>query len=422
MTESVWSSSDEKPFHCIHEELVKKNDDPSGLRGFIQNPYLFGIALFSSLGGLLFGPPVRYQSELSSPGMRGSMVSLYQLSITIGVAVSFWIDYGTSSLGGETSWRLPLYLQMIFGLILLIGVFFLPFSPRWLMKVGREYEALEVLARLRRRTNDDPKVVAEWKEIKVAVEFDHQQPQGGLFSQGMWRRVLIGVTLLFFQQLTGVNAIIYYAPSIVSSVGLTGNSSKLLATGVIGVIMVCCCIPTVLFLDRIGRRTLLLIGSAGMWLCMTALGALVTAFQSNWAHHSFEGWVAVSMIYLFMGIFAFSWGPCVWVISSELFPLRVRAKAMGLTSSSHWMNNFIVGLITPPLLALSAPATYFMFSGFCFLSFGFVWFLVPETRGYSLEDMDGLFGGQAAVEDASIMKKIRQDVDELSMNFKTPVV
>lgn len=269
--------------------------------------------------------------------MRGSMVSLYQLSITIGVAVSFWIDYGTSPLGGETSWRLPLYLQMVFGLILLLGVFFLPFSPRWLMKVGREQEALEVLARLRRCTNDTPKVVAEWKEIKVAVEFDHQQPQGGLFSHGMWKRVLIGVTLLFFQQLTGVNAIVYYAPSIVSSVGLTGNSSKLLATGVIGVILVCCCIPTVLFLDRVGRRTLLLVGSVGMWLCMTTLGALVTAFQSDWTHHSIEGWVAVSMIYLFMGIFAFSWGPCVWVISSELFPLRVRAKAMGLTSSSHWV-------------------------------------------------------------------------------------
>ncbi|KAI8093174.1 general substrate transporter [Halteromyces radiatus] len=530
---------DEKLNHddTLKEQTKVITTDLSGLQGFIQNPYLFGIAIFSSLGGLLFGydqgvisgiqdmenfkkrfpvNPVEnglivsilefgawlgtliipymadkisrkysiamatcvfligsalqsgaqklihlmigrfvaglgvgslstlgplYQSELSSPQLRGSVVSLYQLSITLGVAISFWIDYGTSFTLDQWSWRLPLLLQMVFGLILLVGVFFLPFSPRWLMKVGREQEALHILARLRQRDVIDPMVEAEWKDIKVIVMFDRyldEQRDNQLkyditsdgvinrwqlwikrkwisntqvLRQGMWKRVLIGSTLLFFQQLTGVNAIVYYAPFIINSVGLTGNSVKLLATGVIGVIMVCCCIPTVLYLDKVGRRILLLVGSVGMAICMLTVGSLTVAFQHDWVHHSNEAWLAVIMIYIFMGFFAFSWGPVPWVVSSELFPLRVRAKAMGITSSSHWMNNFIVGFITPPLLAASVPSTYYMFSAFCILSIAFVWFLIPETKGKSLEEMDIIYGGQTATEDAIAMERIRHEVD-----------
>ncbi|ORZ16972.1 general substrate transporter [Absidia repens] len=527
--------------HCVNDDLITKQEDvhdddydTPGLKGIIKNPYLFGIALFSSLGGLLFGydqgvisgiqdmenfkqrfpmTPMEngfvvsilelgawlgsfliayladaisrkysiavasiffligsalqagaqqvihlligrfiaglgvgslsmlgplYQSELSSTNIRGSIVSIYHLSTTLGVALSFWIDYGASFAHDETSWRLPLYIQMVFGLILLIGVYFLPFSPRWLVKAGREQEALHVLARLRRRPQDNRKVKAEWNDIKVAVAFDRYLEQhidstdvhtdhGGsgcfywlgrewrtychVLGQGMWKRIMVGGLLLFFQQFTGVNAIVYYAPFIINSVGITGDAVKLLATGVIGVIMVCCCIPTVLFLDKVGRKLLLLVGSVGMCICMTTMASLTTAFQHDWIHHTTEGWISVTMIYIFMGLFACSWGPVCWVLTSELFPLRVRAKAMGITSSSHWMNNFIVGFITPPLLASNPHVAYFMFGGFCFISFGFVWFFIPETKGCSLEDLDQLFGSQTAAEDAATMKRIQHEVN-----------
>lgn len=201
----------------------------------MQNAIL-GEVLFANFGNVHFRP--LYQSEISPPEIRGSLVALQQFAITVGILISFWIDYGTSNIDSDVQWRLPLALQLIIGLILGFGILFFPYSPRWLMAQNRETEALKVLTRLRRLPPDHPLVQEEWKEIKAIVEFDRQverdrYPQyanggararfmiglGGyrdLFRKGIFKRLWLGCTLQFFQQFTGINAIIvsYIHPSI----------------------------------------------------------------------------------------------------------------------------------------------------------------------------------------------------------------
>ncbi|CAO3617394.1 unnamed protein product [Cunninghamella blakesleeana] len=376
-----------------------------------------------------------YLSELAPPEIRGSILATNIFFINFGVCISFWIDFGSSYLDGEMSWRLPLYLQLVLGTVILCGIFFLPFSPRWLMAMGREKEALFVLSRLRKSPIDDLNVIEEWKDIKANVLFDKRLDQQYfnlhlnddddtekkkkklssikkiwisytcLFRDGMWKTSLIGVTLFFFQQYMGINAVVYYAPYIVGSLGMKGIQSKLLATGVVGILSVFMGLLSIFYVDKWKRRTALMSGSFGMGAAITTMGILASLFQKDWSSHVTEGWVAVGFLYIYLFCFGFSWGPCTWIVSGELFPLRVRAKGVGLTSSSHWLNNFVIGLITPPLLAASAPAAYFLFGGFCFASIFFIWFFLPETRGICIDRLD----------DAQELKNIRKEVDLMNI-------
>lgn len=352
-----------------------------------------------------------YQSEIAPPEIRGSLVSLQQQAVTFGILISFWIDYGTQYIPNEGQWRVPLCLQIAIGLILGFGILFFPFSPRWLMSVDRDEEALRVLSKLRRLPIDHPLVQAEWREIKVSVEFDRrvqremypdlvdQGTKGklkmnllgyvDLFRKGMFRRLFLASAIMFFQQFVGVNSLIYYAPKIFQSVGLTGDTVSLLATGVIGIINFVMTIPTVLFLDMFGRKPMLMVASCMMFCSMLIIAVIVGMFSSDWPAHTREGWVAVVFVYIFIANFAYSWGPIGWVYGSEIFPLRARAKAMSITTSANWMCNFIIGLITPPMLANIGYGTYVFFGVFCFLSFFFVWFFVPgKNRLYLALSME----------------------------------
>lgn len=371
-----------------------------------------------------------YQSEIAPPSVRGSLISLQQLAITIGILASFWINFGTAYISSEAQWRIPLCLQLALGLILGIGILFFPFSPRWLMAAGREEECLKVLSKLRRRPVDDPVVQEEWREIKISVEFEkeverqqypHYVNQGAkgrfmiglmgyreLFQPYMFRRVAIGSIIMFFQQFCGTNSLIYYAPRIFQSLGLSGNTISLLATGVIGIINTVCTIPTVLYLDVMGRKSTLMIASVFMCLSMAIIAIISGLFQDNWENNVDKGWACVALTYFFIANFAYAWGPIGWVVPAEIFPLRWRAKAMSITTSSNWMNNFIIAQITPPMLENITYGTYIFFACFCFLSFFFVWFFVPETKGRSLEEMDVVFGGSTAQKDTEIMRQIEQ--------------
>lgn len=244
--------------------------------------------------------------------------------------ISFWIDYGCATIEGQASWRIPFCIQIAFAIILGVGIVFFPFSPRWLMNQGRDAEALGVLAKLRRLPEDHPIVVEEWKEIKATVEFDRhvereQYPQytdgsskskfmisvmgyRDLFRKGTFNRVFIGAALMFFQQFTGVNAVIYYAPKIFQSIGLTGRSVSLLATGVVGIINFVGTIPTVMFLDVVGRKSTLMAASAVMGISMIVVAIITAKFQSDWPSHTAAGWVNVAFIYVFISAFAVGWG------------------------------------------------------------------------------------------------------------------
>jgi sugar porter (SP) family MFS transporter len=289
-----------------------------------------------------------YNAELSPPEVRGSLVGLQQLSITAGIMISFWIDYGTAFIKSEVSWRLPLALQIVPALILGIGIFFLPYSPRWLVNQGRDSEALAVLANVRNLPESHDLVQIEFLEIRAEHLFEQEtsaakwpELQDGsrasyfklgwrsymslLTSKVLFRRVLTGALTMFFQQWTGINAILYYAPSIFTALGLTGNTLSLLATGVVGVAMFLATIPATLWIDNVGRKPILISGAFAMAICHFIVAALIGQYRDSWPEHRAAGWIACVFVWLFAVAFGYSWGPAAWILIAEVFPCTVRS-------------------------------------------------------------------------------------------------
>jgi len=372
------------------------------------------------VGSLSMAVPL-YNAELAPPEVRGSLVALQQLAITFGIMISFWIDYGTNFIGGtgqgqhEAAWRIPLALQLVPAIILGTGILFMPFSPRWLVNKGRDDEALSVLAYARHLPKENDLVQIEFLEIKAQHLFEEELSRerfpdyqdGGFSSQlklgfygylsllsnrALLYRVIIGGGVMFFQQWTGVNAILYYAPSIFQALGLVGNSNSLLATGVVGIAMFLATIPAVIWVDKVGRKPILASGAFLMAACHIIVAVLVGVDSVDWAAHKAAGWAACAMVWLFAIGFGYSWGPCAWIIVAEIFPLSVRGKGMSIAASSNWMNNFIVGQVTPTMLQNIGFRTFIVFGVFSFAGALFIMFLTPETAGRTLEEMDEVFG------------------------------
>ncbi|KAG8788323.1 hypothetical protein FRB91_009120 [Serendipita sp. 411] len=384
-------------------------------------PSIYGGRFVVGLGvGSLSMIVPLYNAELAPPEVRGSLVALQQLAIVFGILVSFWIDYGTNYIGGtgetqsEAAWRLPLALQIVPALILGVGALYLPFSPRWLVNQGREEEALQVLSHTRDLPADSELINIEFLEIKAQYIFEKEtsqmkypQWQDGSFSSDfklglheyisllgtptLRRRVAVATITMFFQQFTGINAILYYAPTIFKNLGLTGNTISLLATGVVGIVMFLATIPAVLYVDQLGRKPVLISGAFIMAACHFIVGIISSQFQDSWPSHKAAGWAACVFVWIFSIAFGYSWGPCAWIIVSEIWPLSVRAKGVSIGASSNWMNNFIIGQVTPPMMEKLRYGTFIFFGLFSFFGGLFI-FLIPETSGLTLEEMDTVFG------------------------------
>lgn len=378
------------------------------------------------------------------------------MSITLGILVSYWLEYGTQYIGGvrcapdipytggggasgtptfdprydvgppgrrcpgqsEAAWRVPFALQIMPALVLGVGMLFYPESPRYHLMRHQEDAALRALAQLRRADHpDSPCLRDEYLAIKAEVLFDESLARerfpgktgaalyvaqyGSLVATGPARRRLaIGCLVGFFQQFQGCNAIIYYAPKIFSQLGLTGGTSSLLATGVYGIVNTLSTLPALFLIDRVGRRPLLLCGAAGTFISLVVVGAILGAYgPSGLPRHPAAGWVGIAFIYIYDVNFSYSFAPIGWVLPAEIFNLGGRAKAMAITTSGTWMCNFVIGLVTPDMLASFGWGTYIFFAAFCLLAFLFTYFFVPETKGKSLEDMDDVFGDTAAHEE-----------------------
>jgi len=395
------------------------------------------------VGSLSMAVPL-YNAELAPPEVRGSLVALQQLAITFGIMISFWIDYGTNYIGGtgdtqsEAAWRIPIALQLAPALILGAGVMFMPFSPRWLVNKGRDDEAIKVLSSARNLPADHELVQIEFLEIKAQHLFEQEtsemkfpQWQDGSFwsdfklgfydylsllqSRTLFYRVGVTTLTMFFQQWTGVNAILYYAPTIFTDLGLTGNTNSLLATGVVGIVMFLATIPAVIWVDNIGRKPVLISGAFLMAACHLIIAILSGLFEDSWDSHVAAGWAACSLVWVFAMAFGYSWGPCAWIVVAEVWPLSVRGKGMSIGASSNWMNNFIVGQVTPSMMSHLRFGTFIFFGVFSFLGGLFIMFFVPETKGLSLEEMDEVFGDtsrtglQDAERHAVIAKRIGLD-------------
>ncbi|KAH6655778.1 general substrate transporter [Truncatella angustata] len=416
-------------------------------------PTIFaGRAIAGLAVGMLTMIVPMYMSEVSTPAIRGTLVVLQQLSITLGILISYWLEYGTQYIGGtrcapdipyagesfnpntdvgpngctgqsDAAWRVPFALQMVPALVLGIGMIFFPESPRFFLMRHNEEKALKALARLRRVHPDSDSLRQEYLAIKTEVLFDESMARDkfpGKSGLSLWaaqyvslvdtwpafRRLAIGCCIMFFQQFMGCNAIIYYAPTMFAQLGLSGKTSGLLATGVYGIVNTLSTLPALFLIDKIGRRPLLMCGAAGTFVSLVIVGGIIGGYGSTLASHSSAGWAGIAFVYIYDINFSYSFAPIGWVLPSEIFNLGNRSKAMAITTSTTWMCNFIIGLVTPDMLDKIGWGTYIFFAAFCLLALVFTFFFVPETKDKSLEDMDVVFGDTAAHEEKARLYQI----------------
>ncbi|WVQ78643.1 hypothetical protein IAT38_000730 [Cryptococcus sp. DSM 104549] len=390
---------------------------------------------FSGMGvGALSMLVPMFNAELAPPGIRGSLVALQQLAITFGILVSYWIGYGTNYIGGTgegqhaAAWRVPLALQLIPGVILCVGAVFLPFSPRWLMLRGRQEECLETLAKLRSSVPEDPKVQYEFRALQAErlVEIEAAKERYGqetvnfrvtmaeykrlLTTKPLLHRLMLGAGAQALQQWTGINAIIYYAPTIFEQIGLTGGTIGLLATGVVGIVNFVFTIPAVLFVDNFGRKPILAWGEANMAISHAVVAAIIAVYGDSFPTHKTAGNGAVFMIYWYIANFAVTWGPLAWVVSAEVFPLDMRAKGMSISSSVNWLMNFTVAMVTPHMITSIGYKTYIVFMCFCIVGFLYSIFLLPELKGLSLEEVDSIFKDKSGAEDRERRERVARQI------------
>ncbi|KAF8983306.1 general substrate transporter [Cyathus striatus] len=365
-----------------------------------------------------------YMAEIAPPEVRGSLLALEQLSIVLGVVLGFWAGFGTREFQGSPSWRIPLALQLIPGLILLLGALFLPPSPRLLVLQNRAEEALRSLGILRGGRGSGVLVQIELLEMKVEAELIRRtagvDTKGGIREElkawkalfgKRWRgRTGVGVLVMVFQQWSGINALLYYGPTLVRSVGLKGDNVSLLVSGGIGVVQFVAVGPAIMYIDRLGRKTLLRVGSTIMALSHLCIALLVFFFQDDWGAYPGAAWGAVCGIYIFTLAYGMSFGPIGWVLPSEVFPLSMRSRGVALSTASNWFNNFLIGLITPLLISLSPTLTFTIFATACLLAYIWATYYVPETAGVSLEEMDEVFGGGVGREERSVKALVEEEI------------
>jgi MFS transporter, SP family, galactose:H+ symporter len=322
-----------------------------------------------------------YISEVSPPQARGWQVSLFQLAITIGILAAYLVDYVFS---GSMAWRWMLGLAVVPGAILGLGMIRMPESPRWLAEHGQTDLARKVLSRIRAGKNID----SEWREIQETLaEGEERGRFADLLSPSIRIALVVGVGLAIFQQVTGINTVIYYAPVIVQSAGISSASGAILATAGIGLVNVLMTIVAMWLIDHVGRRPLLLIGIAGMIVSLGVLG-----FVFRMPTGGSLAWLAVITLMVYVASFAISLGPIFWLLIAEIYPLKVRGIAEGTAAGVNWAFNFLISYTFLRLVELLGPSyTFWLYAVLAIASWLFSYYLVPETKGRTLEEIEHSF-------------------------------
>lgn len=346
-----------------------------------------------------------YQGEITAPHIRGRMISLQQWSITWGILLQYFVQFGCSYINGNASFRIPWGVQMIPAIILSVGMIWFPESPRWLIDHGREAEALEILAEVHGHGDPNNELVQlEFTEIKGQVTFEKQygaKSYKDLLAKGVMRRVMLGTSLQAWSQLTGMNIMMYYITYVFMGAGLTGRRGNLIASSVQYVLNVLFTVPAIIYIDRWGRRPMLIIGLLLMGFFLFLVGGLQSMY-GDWAdvdgsrvwlidgHDSITKGVIVCS-YLFVCSFAITMGPVSWTYPAEIFPMRVRAKAVSLSTAANWVMNCVLAYAVPPALSSISYKTYYIFGGFNFAALVHIIFMFPETAGRTLEEVEEVF-------------------------------
>ncbi|ATY62455.1 high affinity glucose transporter RGT2 [Cordyceps militaris] len=362
---------------------------------------LFGRQVFTFLAGVGVGAvsvlvPM-YQSEMAPKWIRGTLVCAYQLSITIGLLSASIVNIITSRIPNSSSYRIPLGLQLVPALIITVGLFVLPETPRFLVKKGRNEEAGISLSRLRRLDITHPALIEELHEIIANHQYeltlgDDSWKEIFVGTPHLARRTFTGCGLQMLQQLTGINFIMYYSTTFFGGAGIDSPYTKSLIIQIINVVST---FPGLLVIESWGRRRLLMAGAIGMAVCQLTIASFTTAAGQDLK----TARQTILMVFCSLNIFFFasSWGPVVWVVTSEIYPLKVRAKAMSISTASNWLLNFGIGYSTPfmvdggPGNAGFGLKIFFIWGAFCVFAVFFVWFMVYETSKISLEQIDEMY-------------------------------
>lgn len=342
--------------------------------GLVNDPISF--AIFRFLGGLGVGASTiaapAYVSEISPANKRGRLVSLYQFNIVLGILIAFLSNYLLRNTGAQP-WRWMIGIEALPALLYILFVIFIPRSPRWLISKGRIEEAEKVLSMI------NPHIDSR-KELREIQKLDDKEQTGeNIFLKKYRFPLILAFLITFFNQLSGINAFLYYAPRIFESAGL-GESTALLSSIGIGVVNLLFTLLGVFLIDRLGRKQLLLYGSIGYIISLSLVSA---AFFLNWGGM----WVPV-FLFLFIASHAIGQGAVIWVFISEIFPNRLRASGQAFGSSTHWVLAAIIPSSIPFLFSTIGPGYVFAFFAFMMvLQLVFVIFMMPETKGKSLEEL-----------------------------------
>jgi len=319
-----------------------------------------------------------YVAEVAPANKRGMLVAIYQLTIVIGILCSYIINYWLHDV--DNNWRWMFATGVVPSILFFTGLFFIPESPRWLYKAGRKEESLKVLTRI------GGEALAKVEVLEIAESLKGNSAsvsRGELFKPASRKVMLVGFFLAVLVQISGINTIIDYAPKILLAAGVEIKNA-LLQTSLLGLINFIFTFVAILFIDKVGRRLLYLIGSMGMAVTLVLL-ALSFYFKM-------EGIITLICIMLFLVFFASCIGPVFWTLVSEIFPNRIRGKALAFASFTQWIFNFLVVLLFPHFLALLGGAVTFLFLALMsFIQWLFTYFYVPETKGKSLEEIEQLW-------------------------------
>lgn len=347
-----------------------------------------------------------YQSEISPREIRGRIISVQQCFINFGILIAFWIQYGSSHIDGQAAWRLPIGLQMIPTITLHITMYFMPESPRWLVQKDRQQEALEVLARLHAKGDtNDPYVRAELAEIIAKLQWEKRNPPPTYFTMlfgAEARRTWLAIGVQFWQQVTGINVIMYYAVFLFQQAGIGATSASLLANGLEGVVLNIFTLPNMYYMDKWGRRRPMIIGGIGMGIAMMLIAIIMKTEGNpvydpltkktnfNFADQNASN-AAVAFVYVYVMVFALTWACVAWVYPPELFSMNMRGRGTSFSSATNWFVNFWFALYIPTAMEKIPWQLYLIFMALCYIMAVVVFLFYPESAGKTLEEMDFLF-------------------------------
>ncbi|KAG0645990.1 Sugar transporter STL1 [Hyphodiscus hymeniophilus] len=332
-----------------------------------------------------------YQAELSHAKSRGRLVSSECLFVGVGIVIAYWFNYGMQTVGGPVAWRLVIAFQVVFALLTVIMVFGIPESPRYLCKMGRKDEALEVLSAVWNKPTDHPDIVAEQKEIldALALEMEHGEYKWAQILRPdpvkTGYRVLLAWGINTMNQLSGINLVVYFIPTVLQqNVGMTPRVSQLLG-GVVNTMFVIGALFPSFFSDKYGRRQPMMWGCFGLGLCMMMISVLLSI------HSKTASDATVAFFFLYMLIFGGTVNCIPWVYGPEVIPLHARARGNGLAISAIWIWNFTVVMITPTIINRLQWKAYLIFMCLNFAFVPIIYFFYPETTNLTLEEIDWLF-------------------------------